>query len=175
MKEIWKDIVGYEGLYEISNLGRVKSYDRIIKHSIIGEYIKKGKDKVCMIGNHGYGSIKLTDYTGNSKKKLLHRLVAKTFIPNPENKRTVNHKDGNKLNNSVDNLEWATDSEQQLHAFNTGLSSHTGQNNPSSKMIEDEVRFIRESNLKGVELAKMFNISPTTISSIRNKKIWKHI
>ena len=116
-QEIWKDIKGYEGLYKISNLGRIKSLPRngTIKNERI---IKYSLDK------YGYPQVILH----NKKYKCfrVHRLVAKTFIPNPENKLTVNHIDGNKLNNCVDNLEWNTVEENNNHALRMGLQRFTG-------------------------------------------------
>ncbi|MFF3146812.1 NUMOD4 domain-containing protein [Streptomyces sp. NPDC057927] len=112
IKEIWKDINGYEGHYKISNLGRVKSF----KYDKTRGRILKGN-----IENHGY---KMVDFRANSfrKRYLIHRLVAETFIPNPQNYKVVNHIDGNKLNNSLENLEWTTQQYNTIHAFNTGLS-----------------------------------------------------
>ena len=101
MEEIWKDVKDYEGLYQVSNLGRVKSVSRnkIMKLSV----------KV-----NGYKDVSLSK--GNTKKHyLVHRLVAQAFIPNPENKPTVNHIDEDKINNHVSNLEWATMKEQNNH------------------------------------------------------------
>lgn len=103
--EKWKDIKGYEGLYKVSNLGRVKSLERFdrIGRKIEGKILKAIKDK-------GYLFVHL--YKDKTKKKCrIHRLVAETFIPNPLNKETVNHKDENKENNNVENLEWMTVSE----------------------------------------------------------------
>ena len=93
MEEIWKDIEGYEGLYQVSNLGRVKS----LRRNII---LRQG------ITRNGYEIVNL--YKNKSKYFLIHRLVANVFIPNPNNYPIVNHKDENKLNNCVDNLEWCT-------------------------------------------------------------------
>ena len=107
IQEIWKDIQGYEGLYQISNLGRVKSLERIIITS--NNITKKISEKIlkpCLRKN-GYYSIVLQK-NNKSKYYTIHRLVAKEFIPNPDNLPQVNHKDENKLNNNVDNLEWCT-------------------------------------------------------------------
>lgn len=105
--EIWKDIEGYEGIYQISNLGRVKSTRKnIIRNN------QNGKD--------GYKIISLWN-KGKGKTFSIHRLVAETFIPNPDSKPVVNHIDGNKQNNNADNLEWCTNSENDLHAFRLGL------------------------------------------------------
>lgn len=107
--EIWKDIPGFEGLYEVSSCGLIRKGGRIKKlHKDHGGYLTVWLSK-C------------------SKMKCLkvHRLVALAFIPNPEGKRTVNHIDGNKQNNHVENLEWATHSENITHANNTGLRTVT--------------------------------------------------
>lgn len=108
--EIWKDIVGYEGLYQISSKGNIVS--------------KNGKVKSQAIDHGGYCTVWLSK---NSVQKCLkvHRLVAQSFIENPENKKTVNHIDGVKTNNCVENLEWATHSENIIHANNTGLRKVT--------------------------------------------------
>lgn len=103
MKEIWKDIEGYEGLYQVSNMGRVRSVDKYVQnHSKLN--FKKGKLKKLRPKDNKYLIVDL--YKGNKPKTLyVHRLVAFAFIDNPLNKETVNHKDGNVQNNCVDNLE----------------------------------------------------------------------
>ena len=105
MEEIWKDIKGYEGLYQISNFGRVKSF-------------LKRKERILKAGASGDGYLAVFLY-GLDKSKLLkvHRLVAMAFIQNKENKPEVNHKDGNLNNNHVDNLEWVTSSENKRHSY----------------------------------------------------------
>lgn len=121
MKEIFKDIKGYEGAYQISNFGNVRS----LKRNIL---LRQSPDR------KGYLHIIL--YKNNkSKVGRIHRLVAETFIPNPENKPQVNHKDGNKLNNCVNNLEWVTNSENQKHAFKLHLQTNSGNNNPRARKI----------------------------------------
>ena len=110
-KEVWKDIDGYEGLYQISNFGNVKR-------------LKTGKLKKPEITNKGYYMVDL--YKNNVRKKFtIHRLIAKAFIDNPRNKKIVNHKDGNKLNNDISNLEWSSYSQNNLHAYRTGLKKVT--------------------------------------------------
>lgn len=121
MEEIWRDICGYEGMYMVSNLGRVKSIERMIPYkrgnSDSTRYIKEGVLSIC-VGKRGYCVVKLGR---KSPTMTIHRLVAQSFIPNPENKPCVNHIDGNKLNNNVDNIEWCTYRENNIHAINMGL------------------------------------------------------
>lgn len=130
MTEVWKDIINYEGLYQISNYGRVKALEKDvvrrkcgIKHCL--EIIMKPvSDK------DGYLSVTFCVHSkGKAKTFKVHRLVAQAFIPNPENKPQVNHKDGNKENNSVQNLEWVTGKENIQHAYKTNLMNQSGKNN----------------------------------------------
>lgn len=114
MQEIWKDVKGYEGLYQVSNLGRVRSFIKCNAHPNIPRIINPYKH------NSGYLRVDLATEKGNQQYSL-HRLVASAFIPNSNNKPCVNHIDGNKHNNVADNLEWVTYSENQKHAFATGL------------------------------------------------------
>lgn len=118
MEEIWKDIPGYENKYQISNLGRVKSFEN--NKGKYRELIRKPR-----INKQGYYYLGLWKHS-KAKTFKIHRLVAQIFIPNPENKICVNHKDGNKLNNNVNNLEWVTYSENTIHAINTGLIDING-------------------------------------------------
>ena len=100
-KEYWKPVVGYEGLYEVSNWGRAKSLDRYVKGKGHSLQFKKGRMLKPMKDKNGYLTVKLGNRTF-----YLHRLVAEIFIPNPNNYKEVNHKDENKANNVVTNLEW---------------------------------------------------------------------
>ena len=109
-EEIWKDVKGYEGLYQVSSHGRVKSLDFLGKN---GRLYSSAIKKQC-IGNHGYFCVTLTK-EGNKKPKLVHRLLAIAFIPNPKNKPYVNHIDESRDNNSLENLEWCTHKENINH------------------------------------------------------------
>lgn len=103
MKEIWKDIMGYEDLYQVSNLGRIKSLRQCTKHHKEKEYILKPS-----LANNGYCQVTLYRNPSDKRKFLVHRLVANAFLDNPNNLPQVNHKDENPTNNRADNLEWCT-------------------------------------------------------------------
>lgn len=111
-KEIWKDIESYEGLYQISNYGRVKSL-------ISGKILRNHNGK-----NTEYYKVSLSKF-GKAKKYNIHRLVAQSFVDNPEQKPQVNHINGDKYDNKAENLEWVTASENEFHAYATGLKNPT--------------------------------------------------
>lgn len=120
MQEIWKDIVGYEGLYQISNLGRIKRLKKLIVLQNGGKYYLEEKILKPGKNSRGYNLVVI-----KGKALRIHRLVAETFIPNPENKQQVNHKDGNKNNNRAENLEWCTCKENVNHAIKIGVFKKT--------------------------------------------------
>lgn len=120
--EVWKDIKGFEELYQISNYGNIKSLERTFEYIGKNQFcefktIKKHKEMIIKQSINGSGYYQVCLRKENKKKNLLvHRLIAEAFIPNPDNKPTINHIDGNTLNNSLNNLEWATMKEQQYHS-----------------------------------------------------------
>lgn len=127
MKEIWKDIKGYEGLYQVSNLGEIRSLDhttiiRDDKKNRVYERRKKGRILKPFSSKRGYLKVTLTK-NKKTKDVKIHRIVATTFLDNPLNKRDINHKNGIKTDNRIVNLEWATHQENMQHAFKTGLIS----------------------------------------------------
>lgn len=142
--EEWKDIKDFEGLYQISNYGRVKSVSKISK---INGRVYPTIIMTCHPNTKKYLEVELCK-NGKQHRYRIHRLVANAFIPNQENKPQVNHKDGNKQNNRLDNLEWCTNGENQIHAFKNGLN-HRGKygDSPKAKSVKQYDKngnFIRE-------------------------------
>lgn len=158
MEEIWKDIEGYEGLYQVSNFGRVKGLKRKVYNHFVKECILNP-----VVLKKGYLQIRLHNKQ-NTKGFKIHRLVAEAFIPNPENKPQVNHINGIKTDNRVENLEWVTAKENMQHASTHKLLRDvSGNKNPNCKKIN-------QYNLKG-NFIKQWN----SISDIVNEfKIDRH-
>lgn len=181
MKEIWNDIVGYEGYYQVSNLGNVKSLDRLIIYSN-DKLNRKGLFKGLLLNKQtcswGYFVVKLTK---NSKSiyYYVHRLVASAFIGNKHNHPQVNHINGIKNDNRVKNLEWCTCEYNIRHSKEIGIRTYQhviGSRNIKAKLTEDDIREIRRCNdMKKIELAKKYGVSYSTIKRILNKSSWKHV
>lgn len=176
--EIWKDVKGYEGVYQVSNLGNVKSLDREVNSRYGGKRKVEGVLLKFLPDKDNYSRVNLKK---NQKGKtiLVHRLVAAAFIDNKENKPQVNHINGIKNDNNVENIEWVTLSENRRHAYDTGLQNginRRGEKNNFSKMTKKQVLEIRSTYKKGVvtykELSAKFNISSGCIGSIIRKKSW---
>lgn len=168
-EEIWVDIKGYEGLYQVSNQGRVRSLDREVKRKGNNIYISKGKIKKNTIGKKGYLYTGLTDKNGNKKNIFTHRLVAQAFIPNPENKPEIDHINGIRNDNRVENLRWVTKEENMNNPLTKEnqktINKRSG--NPNSKMVicifpdGNEIPFKCKEDLKDY-----LNVSRDTIDRI---------
>ena len=171
---IWKDIEGYEGYYQVSNLGNIRSCDRVVLNHWGNGQHRKGKLMSPSRSPNGYSIITLQK-EGRVKYQTVHRTVATVFIHNPENKPEINHIDGNKDNNTIENLEWVTTAENKKHALETGLFSSKGENNPNVKLTESDVRCIRLSNVAMKELAEIYNVSRGAISKIKTRRSWKNV
>jgi hypothetical protein len=175
-EEVWKDVNGYEGYYQISSHGNVKSIDRYVKHNHDRLRIQKGRTIKQALNQDKYYCFSLSK-DGNSKIVLTHRIVAKMFIENLNNYKIVNHKDGNKLNCNYWNLEWCTTQENTEHARINDLVPF-GEKHGMSKLTDIQVNEIREKyKPNGVyssyKLAKEYKVSRTLINLVVSKKIWK--
>lgn len=178
--EIWKDVKDYEGSYQVSNLGRIKSLDRMVMYSTGFPRLHKGKYVAKTPDKDGYFKVCLCNPLLNEKHFFVHRLVATAFIPNPSNKPVTNHLNGVKTDNRVENLEWATISENTQHSFDNKLQvAPKGSESKCSKLLDCQVlkiRYLYETgNYTRKLLGEMFNISSSNILVIVNKKSWKHI
>lgn len=164
--EEWRPIEGFDG-YQVSSYGRVKSF-------------KRGKPRIMKfaLSPNNYIVYSLRPSGVYSDKQMnLHRLVAEAFIPNPDNKPQVNHRDGCKFNNNVNNLEWATPAENVQHAYNTGLMQSGAKHCASKIRSEADIIYVRENpdNLTGEKLAEMFGVTKSTISNIQTGKTHKQM
>lgn len=168
--EVWKDIKDYEGHYQISSLGRVKSMARTRPtHSgmfaQISERILKEKTN-----KHGYKVLHLR-WEDKQCWPSVHRLVASAFIQNDDNKPTVNHKDCNKTNNKVSNLEWSTHSEQMVHATSNDLLEVRGNPKYSPDFKQEVFDYFKTHNCSLMALVRKFNISERTAGRIAKGEV----
>lgn len=175
--EQWKHIEGT--LYhEVSSLGRIRSIDHIVMRKDGKPYSAKGQLKKTYITKDGYEEIAIKE-NAISLHISVHRVVAIAFIPNPQNKPDVNHKDGNTRNNTVQNLEWVTKTENMQHALRTGLwhpENRRGEKHPLSKLTKKDVyeirNLLRQGNLTQREIAKMYSVCEERICRIKQNKTW---
>ena len=177
MIETWKDIRGYEGTHQASNLGKIKTKKRTVKSCYNSTQIRKSvvlaEDKT---NNSGYIQVCIA-VNGKKITKSVHRLVMLAFKPQDNEKLIVNHIDGNKHNNNLNNLEWCTHKENDEHSLRLGLKP-IGEQSGMSKLTDMQVYTIREMILMGCkqkDVAKMFKIAETNVSAIKHNKTWKHI
>jgi hypothetical protein len=164
-REEWRDVVGNDGYYKVSNHGRVVGK----KGTILNPYITGKGYKT----GDGYSTVKI-----NRRNQKVHRMVAEAFIPNPSGLPQVNHRDGDKSNNFVNNLEWCTPSDNAQHAIKAGLFA-SGEKSPFSKLTYKDVEEIRTHYQKGCSLygvkplSRMYGVSSTTIRNILKGKKWR--
>lgn len=159
-QEEWKDIAGFEGLYQVSNLGRIKSLKRKIRANTCGKRIMPERILTACVAGNGYFLVVLCK-EGKHYNKMIHRLVAETFLPNPHKLKEVNHKDENKLNNNLSNLEWC---DRKYNAnYGTGVERQkiTRANNPNDRYARLAVgrmnsKKIRQITISG-EIIQTFN------------------
>ena len=156
-------------VFDVDREGRVFSNTRI----------SKGKQLKGWVNSSGYRQVRcFLPKTGKKCDPLVHRLVAFKFIDNPDNLPLINHKDGDTLNNCVDNLEWCDHSGNLKHAYDTGLTSKKGVLHPLARLTEQDVLSIRSRRDAGEickSIAKDFGIDDTTVSKIGTRSMWKHL
>lgn len=177
MEEVWREIPGYNGLYLASTHGKIKSTDMLCnntgyKDGVKATRIHKGKElKCCSTTPKGYARVNLL-----GKVHMWHRIIALTFIDNLNNLSQINHKDGNKLNNNVNNLEWCDNKYNRSHAVYNRLHAF-GSKIGEAKLIESDINPIRKllKTLKIKDIAAMYGVSNTTISDIKHGRTWKHV
>ena len=176
-KEFWKPIKGYEGFYEVSDLGRVRSLPREVKGKGNTTQMRDG----FILKHDASGRYpRVTLFKENKRfRESVHRLVAIAYVENPSNKPEVNHINGNSYDNRPENLEWVTSSENQQHAVDTGLQKTLfGEDAPWSKLTNKQVIEIKESEQDSVtrkKLSKKFNVTYSTIYDIQKGRRWSHL
>lgn len=169
MIEIWKDIKDYEGFYQVSNLGRIRSLTRNVKQHSSSIQTKRGKILSLAIDRGGYVFCALSK-NNNLKTYKVHRLVANSFIPNPLDRKEINHKDCDKTNNVVWNLEWSTRSHNINHAISNGrLKYPVGESCYNSKLTNNQRIEMYEQRTRGMllkDLSAKYGVSISVASKI---------
>lgn len=180
MEEIWKDIDGYEGFYQVSNLGRVRSLDRLVT-GCGRKGLQKAKGQIMKLQARKAGHLDvLLKKNGVEERCWVHRLVANAFIPNPTSLPIVNHIDSNPKNNEISNLEWCTQKHNVNHCVKEGrFNPRTGETSPFNKLKTEEVIEMRErfasSKVTYRQLAKDYKVCEGHVKNIITRKKWKHI
>jgi hypothetical protein len=179
--EVWKDVVGFEERYEVSSFGKVRSKSFLKRGRTRNgpiEFFTKPRLLKGSLSIDGY--LRVTLQAGAGSKKIgvaVHRLVAKAFIPNPENKPQVNHKDSVRTNNIASNLEWVTAKENVSHSFEHGVRSHTGEKHPRAVLTEEIVRKIKHmSAMMGcTAIALELGLERSTVSKVVHNNNWSYV
>lgn len=171
VNEEWRDVSGFEGYYQASSLGRVRSVDRRVpdrNRFVVGRVLK------TWVANN-YLNLGL-NLNGIRKTQRVHVLVARTFLGDRPTGFDINHIDGNKLNNRADNLEYCSHSDNINHAVRIGLcDSWLGEKHPCAKLKNSDIPLIRERRDTCAAIAKDYGVSPQLIQDVRSRKLWTHI
>ena len=176
--EEWKDVNGYEGMYQISNKGNVRSLDRISYHKRgVSRY--KGKPKKKRMSTFGYWMVSFSK-ENKSKNFYVHKLMGIAFIPNPKNKKFINHKNGIKTDNQLENLEWVTHSENMNHELDTGLRvMPKGVKVYNSKLNPEIIISARKEYSRGgityQEIADKNGVCKRVMMNAMKGKHWQHV
>jgi len=172
IRQIWIPIIDFENFYEVSEYGDIKSIPRTVGSRIrsTGVNTRYLSEKLLIHDENKQGYLRVTlAKNGVNKRFAVHRLVAMAFIPNPENKPAINHKDGNKKNNHYSNLEWCTNSENNKHAHKTGLNNgRLGKSKYSIAIQETVITMLRAGNSTH-QASRITGIPQTSIIKIKNK------
>lgn len=179
--EIWKDILGYEGYYQVSNLGNVKSLDRVRETLPTAKKqfktFNEGRVLIPKESNRGYLRYALTK-EGKTKYLSAHRLVAQSFIPNIKDKPDVNHINGIKTDNRIENLEWCTGSENIKHNYVLGIMNQKGDKNNCAILTIEQVKEIKVKLLNGItprQISEQYPIHRTSVYDIKKGRNWNHV
>lgn len=178
LNEEWRDVSGFEGFYQVSSLGRVRSLDRYVRAKNGSQAFKRGRVLTQRVDRYGYFGIELK-MNGVSLQTTVHRLVAIAFVSGNFQGAQVNHIDGDKTNNSPSNLEFCTVAQNNRHAFIMGLKvGRKGVQHHSAILTDEDVREIRlllNSGVKQSEIASRFGVVHQAVSNIKRGKSWTHI
>lgn len=178
MEENWKPVVGFEGLYEVSDLGRIRSLERTCVCGKAKRMPVKSRILKPIDHQRGYLVVRLHGLDGASKQVKIHRIVAATFHENPLGLREVDHVNGNKHDNRAANLEWVSPSENMQRAVNLGLKKPSrGEDAGSAKLTDSKVREMRQ--LRPVrtyqEIATLFGVTTMTAFNAIKGRTWAHV
>jgi len=173
--EVWRNVIGYEDIYHVSNIGNIKRLEYARKNLLTGG-LSIIKERILKPVKHYNEYLFVSLCNGNQKEYSIHTLVANAFICNPDNKPEVNHKNGVKSDNHVDNLEWNTTSENLLHSYRTGLR-RSGENHHKAKLTlvqVNEIKRLHETGVNYRQLSREFKIRACSIRDIIIGKTWKY-
>lgn len=179
--EEWRDVVGAEDRYQVSNFGKVKSKS-YVKHgrNIHGpfSFTTKSAAMSTPLNAYGYPAINLRLSNGEDRPVAVHRLVAEAFIPNPNALPQVNHKDSDRANNCVSNLEWVSAQDNVKHGFESGFHTTAGEDHPRSVLNDEVVRRIRSMKAEGwrvTDIARSLNLKYHTVHKVAKGLNWSHV
>lgn len=170
--EQWKDVIGYKGIYQVSDEGRIRSCDRVVYISPCKRYPNGHEKKLSgrilkAWDSRGYKHVNLHK-DGVSKQVQVHRIVASAFVANTDNKPQVNHINGDKADNRAVNLEWVTQKENTIHA--SAVLGHI-----SRKLTDEQIRTIREDSRSSRKIAADYGVSHTTVNDIKRGRFFEYV